>query len=316
MHRPQPPLSAISRAWQVDIDRLRPDLPLSGSPERSTWRCVMEASDGRLFVLEQIASREYSRKRRIAETLGQLVEAGFGQAIAYLPAADGDYLPLIEHALWQMAPFVHGVYLDRPAYTVEEWRGDAAADCLLRLKAAGPQLTCRPATEPFSIKIYIHRLFESLSTADPQIASRYRPFLELLEEHLFPVHDRLPVGFCHGDFHPLNVIWGERRIRAVIDWEFCGIKPEAFDLANLLGCLGIEDPASLEGPLARRLIERLREADAYDARSWQALPDLMLAIRFAWLGEWLRKKDRQMIRMEADYMTWLAGGRLTFPANE
>ncbi len=57
------------------------------------------------------------------------------------------------------------------------------------------------------------------------------------------------ISFCHGDLHPLNVIWGEKSIRAVIDWEFSGIKPEIYDLANMLGCLGMEDPANLFRPL-------------------------------------------------------------------
>ncbi|BBO77311.1 hypothetical protein DSCW_47280 [Desulfosarcina widdelii] len=32
---------------------------------------------------------------------------------------------------------------------------------------------------------------------------------------------------------------------------------------------------------------------------------LMLAIRFAWLSEWMRKNDRPMIQLEADYMSLL-----------
>jgi Ser/Thr protein kinase RdoA (MazF antagonist) len=174
---PQDLLAAASLRWARNLVRLRPDLVLAGSPERTAWRSVVETEDGRLFVLEKI------------------------------------------------------------------------------------------------------------------------PF--------FPVHDRLPTGFCHGDFHPLNIIWGNTEIRAVIDWEFCGTKPETYDLANLLGCLGMEDPQSLDGPFAGQLIQRLRKAGIFSDTSWQALPDLMLAIRFAWLSEWLRKNDRPMIRLEADYMALL-----------
>ena len=137
------------------------------------------------------------------------------------------------------------------------------------------------------------------------VAERYRPFVDHLEEQLFPIHDRLPIRFCHGDLHPINIIWGKASIRAVIDWEFCGIKPEIFDLANLLGCLGMEDPQSLTGPFVNRLIRRLRRPDIFSDQSWDALPDLMLAIRFAWLSEWMRKDDEPMIRLEADYMSLL-----------
>ena len=84
---------------------------------------------------------------------------------------------------------------------------------------------------------------------------------------------------------------------------------EIYDLANLLGCLGIEDPQSLAGPWVQRLVQRLKRSRIYSDESWEALPDLMLAIRFAWLSEWLRKKDRSMIRMEADFMSLLLDHR-------
>lgn len=297
----------------MDLVAFRPDLPLAGSPERSAWRSVVAAADGSRFVLERIASTAYDRKRRIAKTLQRLSGAGIEQVATPLPALDGDPLPLVDHALWQMTPYVEGLALVRPAYTLDAWRGAAAADFLIHLQAvSGPHVDAHPH---FSIQTYIHQLFGTLSTANPRVAKQFRPFGDYLERHLFPVHDGLPAGFCHGDFHPLNIIWGAKTIRAVIDWEFCGSKPEIYDLANLLGCLGIEDPRSLEGPFAARLTERLGQAGIYAQRSWQALPAMVLAIRFAWLSEWLRKNDAEMIRMEADYMTWLAGGRFIFPAN-
>jgi len=64
----------------------------------------------------------------------------------------------------------------------------------------------------------------------------------------------------------------------------------------------MEDPKSLAGPFVHRLISRLRRLGIFSDESWNALPDLVLAIRFAWLSEWMRKNDRPMIRLEADYM--------------
>lgn len=59
------------------------------------------------------------------------------------------------------------------------------------------------------------------------------------------IHDQLPLSFCHGDLHPLNVIWYQDRIKAVIDWEFTGMNPDIYDAANLVGCAGIENPNGL-----------------------------------------------------------------------
>ena len=298
-------LAAVSRQWEMRVDRFRPDLPLAGSPERTVWRSVVETSDRQLFVLEKIPSKIYGRKRRIAGILQELSDRGLKQVAPYLPDADGEFLPLIDHGLWQLCPYVGGVVLDRPAYVMDGWRGDAVAEFLICLNDICSRTPATFETSEFSVTAYIRDLFATLSQRNRKVAERYRPFMDHLEKRFFPVHDRLFSRFCHGDLHPINIIWGKQSIRSVIDWEFCGIKPEAYDLANLLGCLGIEDPQSLTGPFVERIISRLRRSGIFSDESWNALPDLMLAIRFAWLSEWMRKDDRPMIQLEADYMALL-----------
>jgi len=276
---------------------------------------VVAAADKRLFVLEKIPSRAFGRKRRIAATLQWWVDKGLPQVVGYLPDADGETISLISqghwHGLWQLCPYVEGVPLERPDYAMDGWRGDATATFLICLHDIRARHPLAEDTPPFSIAAYSRDLFATLTDRHPEIAAQYRPFMDHLEKHFFPVHDRLSTGFCHGDFHPLNIIWGEKRIRAVIDWEFCGTKPETYDLANLLGCLGMEDPQSLTGPFAGGLIQRLKKANIFSDTSWETLPDLMLSLRFAWLSEWLRKSDRPMIRLEADYMALLLRHRAT-----
>lgn len=298
-------LHAAAHQWAIPFVRWRADMPLAGSPERTVWRRVVESEDHRLFVLERIHSSLYDRKRQIIRTLDALYTGGLRQVIPYLPDTGGDPLPLIHHGLYQLCPYVGGVVLDRPAYVMDAWRGDASADFLIRFHRIGSPVAMAFGMPPFSIAAYTDDLFAAMEKWEPPVADRFRPFAAHLKKRLFPVLDRLPRAFCHGDVHPINIIWGERSIRAVIDWEFCGVKPEIYDLANLLGCLGIEDPASLTGPFVNRLVDRLKRSTSYAAESWEVLPDLMLAIRFAWLSEWLRKKDRPMIRMEADYMALL-----------
>jgi homoserine kinase type II len=295
--------------------RLRPDLPLAGSPERTAWRSVVEADDKQLYVMEKVPSRIYGRKHRIAYVLQALNESGLQAVAPYLPDAGGEFIPLIAHGLWQLCAYVGGVVLDRPAYAMDGWRGDATAKFISRLHAICSTDPAAFDTPPFSITAYTRKLFATLFHRNPGVAERYRPFMDHLEEQLFPIHDKLLTRFCHGDLHPINIIWGNRSIRAVIDWEFCGTKPEAYDLANLLGCLGMEDPQSLSGPFVYRLIRQLRKSGIFSDESWRAVPDLMLAIRFAWLSEWMRKDDRPMIQMEADYMALLLKQRHTLRFN-
>lgn len=37
--------------------------------------------------------------------------------------------------------------------------------------------------------------------------------------------------FCHGDFHYANILWNDKNIVGVLDWELCGIGNREFDIA-------------------------------------------------------------------------------------
>jgi homoserine kinase type II len=112
----------------------------------------------------------------------------------------------------------------------------------------------------------------------------------------------MPVAFCHGDYHPMNVIWSADDIKCVIDWEFSGYKREIYDAANLIGCIGVEDPRSLTGELVKSFISDMKIARIISKISWKYLVEFIVALRFAWLSEWLRRKDTEMISLELDYM--------------
>ena len=52
-------------------------------------------------------------------------------------------------------------------------------------------------------------------------------------------------------------------------------------------------------------IQDLRAAGCFDASGFAVLPEFVIALRFAWLSEWLRKKDEEMVEMETDYVKLL-----------
>jgi homoserine kinase type II len=133
-----------------------------------------------------------------------------------------------------------------------------------------------------------------------------------MEKEFLSVHDQLPVRFCHGDYHPLNVIWSEKGINAVIDWEFLGYKPEIYDIAMMIGCLGMEKPQSLTGDLVFGFLERLKESGLIAEISWSILFPFVLALRFAWLSDWLKRSDPEMIDLEAVYINLLLDNREIF----
>ena len=102
----------------------------------------------------------------------------------------------------------------------------------------------------------------------------------------------------------MNIIWGQDDIQSVIDWEFAGFKAEIYDVANLIGCIGVEDPQALQSRLVIDFIRLMKHKGELSALSWDYLLEFIIAIRFAWMSEWLRKDDREMISLEAVYINY------------
>ena len=306
-------LKTVVRAWAIELSRLRPDIPIAGSPERCAFRIVIEDVEGRLYILERLTADSLSHKRLIAGTMAQLRQRGLVAVHPYCPRQDGDTIARLPQGDWQIGPFIEGVELIRPDYAGESWRGRALADFLITLKAHSGDLPEFADPPPFSLAVYVGDLIDRLRRHDPDVLARVNDVWAYLRGEWTTRHDDLPISFCHGDFHPLNIIWkGERGIAAVIDWEFLGMKREPYDAANLIGCVGMEHPKHLTGPLVTEFIRRLRQAGALSPESWDCLYDFVLAQRFAWLSEWLHKSDDEMVDLECVYIRLLheEGGRL------
>ena len=88
-----------------------------------------------------------------------------------------------------------------------------------------------------------------------------------------------------------------------------GPKPEVYDLATLIGCVGFEAPAGLARGLVTGLIERLMAANVLSPVSWRYLPEWVIAMRFAWLSDWLRRRDEEMVDLEIAYINLLIDNR-------
>ena len=302
-------LGKVAAFWGVAFARVHPDMIPAGSPERTLFRAVIEDREGRRFVLEQIPPASFQTKMRIVKTLEFLSRRGMPRITPYWTNAQGQYLQKYDNTLWQMVPFVVGEPLDRGKYLFEGWRAKVLAQFLMDLKEKSEGIPFFALEKKFSVPDYIALLLRQIETRAPALMPRITPVVAFLEKEFFPAYDALPVAFCHGDYHPMNIIWGKDDIRTVIDWEFLGMKPEMYDLANMTGCLGVEDPESLVGDLVPGLIARLRAAGLFSPLSFAHFPEFVIALRFAWLSEWLRKDDREMIALELDYMELLIENR-------
>lgn len=289
--------AGLLEAWNIDFTAVETDFVIGGSPERSVFRTVVRDTSGDLWVLERIEEANLERKCEVAETLDNL-SSQIDRIPAWRRTGSNLFFQTFEKRIWMLRPYVEGVPLDRETWLDDDWRMDAMGDFLVQLK----EYDGHPSEDFFSIAEYATERMIAWRRNFPVLAQTLEPFFKSLNKTFFSIHDSLPMAFCHGDFHPLNVVWGDQRIRSVIDWEFCGIKPELYDVALLLGCAGFDDPDNLISKPAVRLIGRLQSAGFGMPQSWECLIGLTASIRFGWMSEWIRRQDDEAAEMEAVYL--------------
>jgi len=287
-----PDYASLTAAWKIRFDTVDKSVQIEGSPERASKRVVVRDVDGARWVLERIEQDNLPRKQKIAEQLEMLSD--MEQIHPYQKTKEDSFFS----DRWMLRPFVEGIPLDRKTYLNDSWRMDAMADFLIRLRQQAPV-----ASGPvFSMCDYARDRMAVWRKRYSKLADKLEDSFQTLEKNFFAVHDQLPAAFCHGDYHPLNMVWGDHSIRSIIDWEFCGIKPELYDVALLIGCIGFEDPDNLIKEPVIRLVQNLRSAGYGTDRSWECFLQLAAVIRFGWMSEWIRRKDREARQMEVVYI--------------
>lgn len=292
--------------WGLSPGETLRGIELAGSPERCRQRQALVDAQGKGWILELLHAHQTASRERIALLLEQLGrELPF--VLPYRKTLDGSYVLRHEGRHWQLSPLLAHEPLLRPEYIHDSGMGASLGGCLLRLYAAGKELSPELMDDCFSLPAYVQTLLQTMERAAGEHVARARALASGLA-FLWERWECLPRSFCHGDLHPLNALWDsgtQGGVLALIDWEFCGRRPRLYDLANCLGCVGIENPAALRVGFAAGLLEEVR-ADLLQGEDAALLPELLLALRFAWLSEWLRHRDVEMISLELDYMELLS----------
>lgn len=297
----------VFEAFGLPDAALRPDLFIPGSPERCLARAVAEDREGGLWVLERLFLGQQARREPVARVMDALSGAGLDLVPAFRPGPGGGFVYRQRDWDWQLAPYIEGETLPQPDYVRDADRGDSLAGFLTSLTRFGDDAS--PGLDrSFSLPIYMDNLLATLRTRRPELAAALAPVREALVP-LDEAWSEMPRTLAHGDFHPLNVIWREGRAVSVIDWEFCGLRPELFDAANMLGCVGSEEPKALGSGLALAFLDGLRRGGVLRADNGRWLFSLFLGLRFAWMSEWLRRADEEMIEMETAYMRLVLNSR-------
>lgn len=289
--------------WGLKPGRPRADILPPGSPERCMARTAVEDHTGTVWMLEQLRPGQFDWRERIGRSLSFLADSGL-PVPAYLQGADGRYVTERDGTYWQLSPFVPGDPLPQPEFIDQEERGVSLGHFVADLHATGSPIREFDHAPAFILEDYVNELMGTMAPRRPDIHEALLPVLPALTP-LFEAWQELPMTLCQGDFHPLNVIWQEQEVAAVIDWEFMGLRPALFDVANCLGCVGIEDPHALVRGLAPALLTTLRDRGCLNEECLKLLPETILGLRFAWMSEWLRKKDEEMAEIEVRYMRLL-----------
>ncbi len=307
--------SKILPSWNLVFSEIQEKISFYGSPERSDFRIAINDKNGQIYVLEKINPHIALRKEEIAQHLFSLRQANPTLPIvAYLQNQENSFVSEIENEYWLLSPFVVGVSLDRIAYLDENWRGEVMANFILHFKNTADKIFSKPKNI-FSLPEYVAKICADMEKYNPQERKALEQIIAHLQKNFFQIYDQIPTAFCHGDYHPINIIWGEKEIKGVIDWEFCGFKPEMYDVANMVGCLGMEHPDTLSKKIVLNFLQKLKQAEIFSLLSWQYFVDLVITLRFAWLSEWLRKKDTEMIELEIDYMFLLLDNKEVLEKN-
>ena len=291
--------------WGLEVENIRHDIDIGGSPERTVSRVVIEDQHHTLFLLEKFSTQKLQLRQQVARAVEYINGNGLDQAVPYLRTRGGKFLPEIGQGCFQISRFHYSTPLKRPHYLLSEAMGNEFSRFLINMASAASGIEKQVPLSGFSIKTYVYQIFDTMKKHDPQWYPRFLPVLRFLEKEFMEIHDQIPIVFCHGDLHPLNVIWDHDRIKAVIDWEFTGIKPDVYDAANLVGCAGIEHPEGLGQPMVMTFLKKMKTESRISDIGWRYFLEYLIALRFAWLSEWLRKKDVQMIQTEAAYMSIL-----------
>lgn len=288
----------ILDAWGLKLTKLLPSFFIQGSPNRSICRTVVEVDSGERYVLEEIEEAE--EKEAMANTLQylKLLKVGLNP---YLRTKYDTFIYEYDSKAWRLSKYLYGQELDRSSYWQDAWRGDALADYLLDLYEKTSEL---PMAKPvFSMIDYIEELFSNIKEHKKDIVNDLEPVVHFLRDNFYDSYRELPLAFSHGDPHPMNMVWGKDKIIAAIDWEFSGPKPSLYDSALIIGCVGSEAAEARNGQLINAFKNKIK--DFFTDELMAVLPIFVIATRFAWLSEWLRTDDKEMIEFEIYYMNLL-----------
>ena len=294
--------------WNISFAGTEDHSLITGSPNRTERRFLFRDDMGKFYIAEGYNLNKKTSQIRQNLLLEFFAENHLLAVHPFVRTQSGCHGEVIHGLFWQVRPYIPAEKISRHLFGTNEKYGFLWADFLLQMKKTVSGAGNLPAmpNPVFYMSDFLPELMKFAQKKIPSITGRLQEFERLLAP-FFKWERKAESMFAHGDFHPGNILMENGKIKAVIDWEFTGLKFPGYDMALLIGCLAMDHPDNLSSPAVRALQDTLYKNFFMPDEAWEHLPEMIAATRMGWLGEWLLLDDEGLVRQEMELLSILLG---------
>ncbi len=298
-------ISKVLEHFNIEFENTS-SFEIYGAPSRSADRVVVTDKNDEKFIVEKHHFWNMGKKVKIAENINLLHSNGFEECSPYIDSVQGLSVIEFENRCWMVQKFIDHDKLHRPDYLDDGLKGKAAAETLLKMYEISSNLKMNDSIDPFSLAEHTLKTVKKIRHIHPEISAKTLDVLNIIEYSFVHLIEKMPVVFCHGDYHPLNILWDGNNVKKVIDWEFSGYRPILTDIANIIGCAGFENVSAFNRDFVRNFLEVIKNSGFLSDILFEKITLFTLGFRFSgWLNEWINDKDGAMIQREIKYLNLL-----------
>ena len=292
--------------WDIPFAGTGDHSLITGSPNRTESRFLFRDDKENFYIAEGYNLRKKSSQIRQNLLLEFFAENRLSAVYPFFRTLSGGHGETVNGLFWQIRPYIPAEKISRPSLGTRVDYGVLWGNFLLQMKEIIRRSDNLPSmpNAVFYMSDFLLELMKFAQQKMPFITGRLHEFERLLAP-FFKWERKAGSMLAHGDFHPGNILMEQGKIKAVIDWEFTGMKFPGYDMALLIGCLAMDHPDNLSSPVVRALQDTLYKNSFMPDEAWEHLSEMIAATRMGWLGEWLLLEDEGLVRQEMELISIL-----------